>query len=180
MNHRTHRSSPSRVRVLAARVHVVGTRTCDFATLACVVGVPADAALGRLPAGARRSRRWPLLSAPALAAMARSVPGGRIESHVPGSGVRAELRVPGQAPAAGDALSPRSSTAPPFRPFNHLAPPATDVAGLGAGRVPVVPSLFGFGALAGGDVGAPAAPAGAGGGRGRAAYRPAAARPGPR
>ncbi|WBO68302.1 Cmx/CmrA family chloramphenicol efflux MFS transporter [Streptomyces camelliae] len=118
-------------------------------TLACVVGVPAGAALGQSLGW--RSAFWAvaLLSAPALAAIARSVPGGLTEPAAPGIGARAELRVlrrPRLLMTLGLGALVNGAT---FCTFTYLAPLATEVTGLGAGWLPGVLALFGAGAFAG-------------------------------
>ncbi|WP_369368303.1 Cmx/CmrA family chloramphenicol efflux MFS transporter [Streptomyces sp. CG4] len=118
-------------------------------TLACVVGVPAGAGLGHLFGW--RSAFWAvaLLSAPALAAIARSVPGDRAEPAGAGPGVRAELRVlrrPRLLVTLALAALVNGAT---FCTFTYLAPLATEVTGLGAAWVPGVLALFGVGAFAG-------------------------------
>ncbi|KOV65468.1 Cmx/CmrA family chloramphenicol efflux MFS transporter [Streptomyces sp. MMG1121] len=118
-------------------------------TLACVVGVPVGAALGQLLGW--RSAFWAvaLLSAPALAAIARSVPTGRTGPDGPGTGARAELRLlrrPRLLVTLGLGALVNGAT---FCTFTYLAPLATDVTGLGAGWVPGVLALFGAGAFAG-------------------------------
>jgi DHA1 family chloramphenicol resistance protein-like MFS transporter len=119
-------------------------------TLACVVGVPAGAALGRLLGW--RSAFWAvaLLSAPALAAIARSVPGARwSRPEPPGTKARAELRAlrrPRLLLTLGLGALVNGAT---FCTFTYLAPLTTEVTGLDAGWVPGVLALFGTGAFAG-------------------------------
>ncbi|MEU2439639.1 Cmx/CmrA family chloramphenicol efflux MFS transporter [Streptomyces rubradiris] len=117
-------------------------------TLACAAGVPAGAALGQLLGW--RSAFWAvaLVSAPALAAIARSVPRGpAAEGPLPGAGkeLRA-LRRPRLLWVLCLAALVNGAT---FCTFTYLASLVTEVGGLGAGWVPGVLALFGAGAFAG-------------------------------
>ncbi|MGW3209922.1 Cmx/CmrA family chloramphenicol efflux MFS transporter [Streptomyces sp. NPDC001135] len=118
-------------------------------TLACVVGVPAGAALGQVLG--RRSAFWAvaLISAPALAAIARSVPGGRGEPDGTGTGLREELRALRRLRLLLTPCLAALVNGATFCTFTYLAPLATDVTGLGARWVPAVLALFGAGAFAG-------------------------------
>ncbi|MFF0269085.1 Cmx/CmrA family chloramphenicol efflux MFS transporter [Kribbella sp. NPDC004536] len=111
-------------------------------TLACIVGVPAGAVLGRYLGW--RSAFWAvaLISLPALIGILRSVPS----------------RSPGPASIARFSVSPRLAAllllgalvnGATFCSFTYLSPVLTDVTGLGAGWVPVLLALFGLGSFAG-------------------------------
>ncbi|MFF5438172.1 Cmx/CmrA family chloramphenicol efflux MFS transporter [Streptomyces achromogenes] len=117
-------------------------------TLACVAGVPAGAALGQLLGW--RSAFWAvaLVSAPALAAIARSVPRGPAAGgSVPDAGTELRaLRRPRLLSVLCLAALVNGAT---FCTFTYLAPLVTEVCGLGAGWVPGVLALFGAGAFAG-------------------------------
>ncbi|WP_130798965.1 Cmx/CmrA family chloramphenicol efflux MFS transporter [Streptomyces otsuchiensis] len=122
-------------------------------TVACVAGVPGGAALGQL--WGWRSAFWAvaLISLPAVAAVAHSVPSGRGETGQRPVAVRAELRAlrtPSLARSLG--LCALSSGAM-FCTFTYLAPLLTGTSGLDASRVPLVLGLFGLGACAGTAVG---------------------------
>ncbi|GHH01237.1 Cmx/CmrA family chloramphenicol efflux MFS transporter [Streptomyces rubradiris] len=117
-------------------------------TLACVAGVPAGAVLGQLLGW--RSAFWAvaLVSAPALVAIARSVPRGPAAGGpVPRAGkeLRA-LRRPRLLWVLCLAALVNGAT---FCTFTYLASLVTEVGGLGAGWVPGVLALFGAGAFAG-------------------------------
>ncbi|TCC14668.1 Cmx/CmrA family chloramphenicol efflux MFS transporter [Kribbella sindirgiensis] len=111
-------------------------------TLACIVGVPAGAVLGRYLGW--RSAFWAvaIISLPALLGILRSVPNR----------------------ATGPATAPRFSVTPrlavllllgalvngaTFCSFTYLSPVLTEVTGLGVGWVPVMLALFGLGSFAG-------------------------------
>lgn len=117
-------------------------------TLACVAGVPAGAVLGQLLGW--RSAFWAvaLVSAPALAAIARSVPRGPAAGGpVPDAGTELRaLRRPRLLWVLCLAALVNGAT---FCTFTYLAPLVTQVCGLGAGWVPGVLALFGAGAFAG-------------------------------
>lgn len=116
-------------------------------TLACVVGVPAGALLGRL--WGWRSAFWAvaLLSVPAVVAVARSVPGGAAEAR-PGS-LRGELRSLRSRRLRVTLLLGALVNGATFCTFTYLAPLATEVAGLDGRWVPGVLALFGAGSFAG-------------------------------
>ncbi|GAB7029900.1 Cmx/CmrA family chloramphenicol efflux MFS transporter [Streptomyces sp. NPDC021749] len=119
-------------------------------TLACVAGVPAGALLGA--AWGWRSAFWAVaaVSVPAVVAIVRSVPadGGREPG---GHAVRArgELRTLRSPRLLLTLLLGALVNGATFCTFTYLAPLVTDVAGIGAGRVPAVLALFGLGAFAG-------------------------------
>jgi MFS transporter, DHA1 family, chloramphenicol resistance protein len=119
-------------------------------TLACVAGVPGGALLGQH--WGWRSAFWAVvaLSAPAVAAVWRSVPPGRGEAQVPGlREVRAELRVLGRRrPLLLLALCALVNGAT-FGSFTYLAPLVTEVSGIPERWVPAVLVLFGIGSFAG-------------------------------
>ena len=111
-------------------------------TLACIVGVPAGAVLGRYLGW--RSAFWAvaIISLPALLGILRSIP----------------ARTPGPATVGRFSLSPRLAVllllgalvnGATFCSFTYLSPVLTEVTGLGAGWVPVMLALFGLGSFAG-------------------------------
>ncbi|WP_427885270.1 Cmx/CmrA family chloramphenicol efflux MFS transporter [Kribbella sp. GL6] len=111
-------------------------------TLACIVGVPAGAVLGRYLGW--RSAFWAvaLISLPALIGILRSVP-----SRATGPTVQAGIRV-----------SPRLVVllvlgalvnGATFCSFTYLSPVLTDVTGLDSAWVPALLALFGVGSFAG-------------------------------
>ncbi|MER5632064.1 Cmx/CmrA family chloramphenicol efflux MFS transporter [Streptomyces nitrosporeus] len=117
-------------------------------TVACVVGVPAGAALGEL--WGWRAAFWAvaLVSLPAALALFRAVPGGRPEDAGK-VGVRAELRTLGRPRLLLTLLVMALVQGATFCAFSYLEPLVTRVTGFGAGRVPLVLALFGAGAFAG-------------------------------
>ncbi|WP_430382121.1 Cmx/CmrA family chloramphenicol efflux MFS transporter [Streptomyces sp. P10-4] len=118
-------------------------------TLACVVGVPAGAALGQLLGW--RSAFWAvaLVSAPALLAVARSVPRGPADTAGPGPDARAELRALRRPRLRSVLCLAALVNGATFCTFTYLAPLVTEVCGLEARWVPAVLALFGAGAFAG-------------------------------
>ncbi len=118
-------------------------------TLACVVGVPAGAALGQLLGW--RSAFWAvaLVSAPALLAVARSVPRGPAGHRGPGPDARAELRALRRPRLRSVLCLAALVNGATFCTFTYLAPLVTEVCGLEARWVPAVLALFGAGAFAG-------------------------------
>lgn len=111
-------------------------------TLACIVGVPAGAVLGRYLGW--RSAFWAvaLFSLPALIGILRSVPS----------------RSTGPAAVGGITVSPRLAVllllgalvnGATFCSFTYLSPVVTELTGLGAGWVPLMLALFGVGSFAG-------------------------------
>jgi DHA1 family chloramphenicol resistance protein-like MFS transporter len=111
-------------------------------TLACIVGVPAGAVLGRYLGW--RSAFWAvaIVSLPALLGILRSVP-----NRVTGSAVLTRFR-----------LSPRLTAllllgalvnGATFCSFTYLSPVLTEVTGLAVGWVPALLALFGLGSFAG-------------------------------
>ncbi|MCG0062413.1 MFS transporter [Streptomyces tricolor] len=125
-------------------------------TLACVVGVPAGAALGQLLGW--RSAFWAvaLVSAPALLAVARSVPRGPADTAGPGPDAagpgpdaRAELRALRRPRLRSVLCLAALVNGATFCTFTFLAPLVTEVCGLEARWVPAVLALFGAGAFAG-------------------------------
>ncbi|MEU3416101.1 Cmx/CmrA family chloramphenicol efflux MFS transporter [Streptomyces sp. NPDC006658] len=117
-------------------------------TLACVAGVPAGAALGQLLGW--RSAFWAvaLVSAPALAAIARSVPRGPAAGG-PAPDAGTELRALGRPRLLSVLCLAALVNGATFCTFTYLAPLVTRVCGLGSGWVPAVLALFGAGAFAG-------------------------------
>ncbi|MFH9676244.1 MFS transporter [Streptomyces sp. NPDC017405] len=117
-------------------------------TLACVAGVPAGAVLGHLLGW--RAAFWAvaLVSAPALAAIARSVPGGPA-AEGPGPRAARELRALRRPRLLSVLCLAALVNGATFCTFTYLAPLVTEVGGLGAGWVPAVLALFGAGAFAG-------------------------------
>ncbi|KMS89163.1 MULTISPECIES: Cmx/CmrA family chloramphenicol efflux MFS transporter [Streptomyces] len=118
-------------------------------TLACVVGVPAGAALGQLLGW--RSAFWAvaLLSAPAFVAIARSVPRGPADAAGPDRSARTELRALRRPRLRSVLCLAALVNGATFCTFTYLAPLVTEVCGLGTGWVPAVLALFGAGAFAG-------------------------------
>ncbi|MEU0726094.1 Cmx/CmrA family chloramphenicol efflux MFS transporter [Streptomyces sp. NPDC006140] len=116
-------------------------------TLACVAGVPAGAVLGEL--WGWRTAFWAvaLVSVPALAAVARSVPGGRAGGEPPA--LRGELRSLRSPRLVVTLLLGALVNGATFCTFTYLAPLVTEVTGLGSGWVPGVLALFGAGSFAG-------------------------------
>ncbi|HET6740009.1 MAG TPA: Cmx/CmrA family chloramphenicol efflux MFS transporter [Kribbella sp.] len=111
-------------------------------TLACIVGVPAGAVLGRYLGW--RSAFWAvaIISLPALIGVLRSVPS----------------RSPGPASVGRISISPRLAAmlllgalvnGATFCSFTYLSPILTDVTGLGVAWVPLLLALFGVGSFAG-------------------------------
>ncbi|GAB2875350.1 MFS transporter [Streptomyces deserti] len=138
-------------------------------TLACVVGVPAGAALGQL--WGWRAAFWAvaLVSMPALVAVARSVPGGAADGAPPA--LRGELRSLRSPRLLVTLLLGALVNGATFCTFTYLAPLATDVTGLESAWVPGVLALFGAGSFVGVGVAGPFAdrrpvPVLAGGGAG--------------
>ncbi|KPC84561.1 Cmx/CmrA family chloramphenicol efflux MFS transporter [Streptomyces sp. NRRL S-4] len=117
-------------------------------TVACVVGVPAGAALGEL--WGWRSAFWAvaLVSAPAAAALLLAVPGGRPEDAPKVSAV-SELRALARPRLLLTLLVMALVQGATFCTFSYLEPLVTRVTGFGAGWVPVVLALFGVGSFAG-------------------------------
>jgi DHA1 family chloramphenicol resistance protein-like MFS transporter len=111
-------------------------------TLACIVGVPAGAVLGRYLGW--RSAFWAvaIISLPALLGILRSVPD----------------RTTGPATLGRLTVRPRLTVllllgalvnGATFCSFTYLSPVLTEVTGLGVGWVPVMLALFGLGSFAG-------------------------------
>ncbi|MGV9761857.1 MFS transporter, partial [Streptomyces tricolor] len=98
-------------------------------TLACVVGVPAGAALGQLLGW--RSAFWAvaLVSAPALLAVARSVPRGPADTAGPGPDARAELRALRRPRLRSVLCLAALVNGATFCTFTYLAPLVTEVCG---------------------------------------------------
>ncbi|NIK62401.1 DHA1 family chloramphenicol resistance protein-like MFS transporter [Kribbella shirazensis] len=111
-------------------------------TLACIVGVPAGAVLGRYLGW--RSAFWAvaIVSLPALIAILRSVPDrGTGPATVGAFRVRPRLAVLLLLGALVNGAT--------FCSFTYLSPVLTEVTGFGAGWVPVMLALFGLGSFAG-------------------------------
>ncbi|MFD6275695.1 Cmx/CmrA family chloramphenicol efflux MFS transporter [Streptomyces sp. NPDC060209] len=117
-------------------------------TVACVVGVPAGAALGEL--WGWRSAFWAvaLVSVPAAVALLVAVPGGRPDD-APQVGARSELRALARPRLLLTLLVMALVQGATFCTFSYLEPLVTRVTGFGAGWVPVVLALFGVGSFAG-------------------------------
>ncbi|MFJ8445163.1 Cmx/CmrA family chloramphenicol efflux MFS transporter [[Kitasatospora] papulosa] len=117
-------------------------------TVACVVGVPAGAALGEL--WGWRSAFWAvaLVSLPAAIALLVAVPGGTPED-VPTVSARSELRALARPRLLLTLLVMALVQGATFCTFSYLEPLVTRVTGLGAGWVPVVLALFGVGSFVG-------------------------------
>ncbi|MGP3977429.1 Cmx/CmrA family chloramphenicol efflux MFS transporter [Streptomyces sp. 8N114] len=139
-------------------------------TLACVAGVPAGALLGQM--WGWRSAFWAvaLISAPAVFALVRSLPGAGAEPTDAESadaepmdaeptdaepmdaeplGVRRELRALRGPRLLVTLLLGALVNGATFCTFTYLAPLATDVAGFGDGWVPGLLALFGLGSFLG-------------------------------
>ncbi|MBE9499193.1 MFS transporter [Streptomyces sp. GKU 257-1] len=125
-------------------------------TLACVAGVPAGALLGQ--AWGWRAAFWAvaLLSAPALAALVRSLPGPHPDAPrpahpaaAPTTGVRRELRALRRPRLLVTLLLGALVNGATFCSFTYLAPLSTEVAGFADGRVPGLLALFGLGSFLG-------------------------------
>ncbi|MFB4424995.1 Cmx/CmrA family chloramphenicol efflux MFS transporter [Streptomyces sp. QL37] len=118
-------------------------------TVACVVGVPAGAALGEL--WGWRSAFWAvaLVSVPAAVALLVAVPGGRPDDAPRQVGARSELRALGRPRLLLTLLVMALVQGATFCAFSYLEPLVTRVTGFGAGWVPVVLALFGVGSFAG-------------------------------
>ncbi|MFI7243870.1 Cmx/CmrA family chloramphenicol efflux MFS transporter [Streptomyces qinglanensis] len=125
-------------------------------TLACVAGVPAGALLGQ--AWGWRAAFWAvaLLSAPALAALVRSLPGARPDAPrpahpeaAPTTGVRRELRALRGPRLLVTLLLGALVNGATFCSFTYLAPLLTEETGFADGRVPVLLALFGLGSFLG-------------------------------
>lgn len=120
-------------------------------TLACVAGVPAGAALGQL--WGWRAAFWAVavVSAPAVVAVARSVPATPPGAAVPDA--RRELRALRRPRLLVTLLLGALVNGATFCTFTYLAPVVTDVAGYGRQWVPVLLALFGLGPFAGVSIG---------------------------
>ncbi|MFD0007062.1 Cmx/CmrA family chloramphenicol efflux MFS transporter [Streptomyces sp. NPDC127178] len=120
-------------------------------TLACVVGVPAGALIGQL--WGWRAAFWAVavVSLPAVAAVARSVPGGAGDSERPA--LRGELGALRSSRLRLTLLLGALVNGATFCTFTYLAPLVTTVTGLADGWVPVVLALFGAGSFVGVGVG---------------------------
>ncbi|RSN51506.1 Cmx/CmrA family chloramphenicol efflux MFS transporter [Actinomadura sp. WAC 06369] len=114
-------------------------------TVACVIGVPAGAALGGH--WGWRSAFWAvaLVSLPAVAAIARTIPDERPDVPSP----RRELRVLRDRRVLLALLTNALVQGATFCTFTYLAPLATRVTGLDEARVPAILALFGAGAFVG-------------------------------
>ncbi|MFE2865398.1 Cmx/CmrA family chloramphenicol efflux MFS transporter [Embleya sp. NPDC059259] len=131
-------------------------------TLACIVGVPAGALLGGW--WGWRAAFWAvaLVSVPAVFAIARTVPDrtgaadggadGAADGPIEAAGVggaRGELRALGTPSLLLTLLLSALVQGATFGSFAYLEPVVTEVAGLGAGWVPVTLALFGVGSFVG-------------------------------
>lgn len=112
-------------------------------TLACIVGVPAGALLGRYLGW--RSAFWAvaLISVPALIGILRSVPSSR------GAGPAGPGRIAVGPRLAVLLLLGALVNGATFCSFTYLSPVLTEVTGLGVGWVPPMLALFGLGSFAG-------------------------------
>ncbi|MFF9686134.1 Cmx/CmrA family chloramphenicol efflux MFS transporter [Streptomyces sp. NPDC014623] len=117
-------------------------------TVACVVGVPAGAALGEM--WGWRSAFWAvaLVSVPAAVALPAAVPGGRPDD-APLVSAKSELRALARPRLLLTLLVMALVQGATFCTFSYLEPLVTRVTGLGDGWVPVVLALFGAGSFAG-------------------------------
>ncbi|MFI9630307.1 Cmx/CmrA family chloramphenicol efflux MFS transporter [Streptomyces sp. NPDC052042] len=116
-------------------------------TLACVAGVPAGAVLGGHLGW--RSAFWAvaLVSVPAAAVIAATVPEARPESIPASAG--AELRALAGPRLLSALLTSALVQGATFCAFSYVEPLATRVTGLGQGWVPVLLALFGLGSFLG-------------------------------
>jgi DHA1 family chloramphenicol resistance protein-like MFS transporter len=116
-------------------------------TVACIAGVPAGAVLGGH--WGWRAAFWAvaLVSVPALAVIARTIPGEQAESHAVGG--RAELRSLTEPRLVLTLLTSALVQGATFCAFSYLEPLVTRVTGVGAGWVPAVLALFGVGSFLG-------------------------------
>ncbi|MFD5453376.1 MULTISPECIES: Cmx/CmrA family chloramphenicol efflux MFS transporter [unclassified Streptomyces] len=116
-------------------------------TLACVFGVPAGALLGQV--WGWRSAFWAvaLLSVPAVAAVARSVPAGAADAAAPP--LRGELGALRSPRLLGTLALGALVNGATFCTFTYLAPLTTEVGGLDDAWTPGVLALFGAGSFAG-------------------------------
>ena len=111
-------------------------------TLACIVGVPAGAVLGRYLGW--RSAFWAvaIVSLPALLGILRSVP-----NRVTGPVVLTRFRLSSRLAVL--LLLGALVNGATFCSFTYLSPVLTEVTGLGVGWIPVLLALFGLGSFAG-------------------------------
>ncbi|KAB2375392.1 Cmx/CmrA family chloramphenicol efflux MFS transporter [Actinomadura montaniterrae] len=118
-------------------------------TVACVAGVPAGALLGGHFGW--RSAFWAvaLVSLPALAAIARTIP----DDRAPAASAAGELRVLSSRPLLAALATNALFQGATFCTFTYLAPLATHVTGVGAAWVPALLALFGLGSFAGVTIG---------------------------
>ncbi|QKG20501.1 Cmx/CmrA family chloramphenicol efflux MFS transporter [Actinomadura verrucosospora] len=114
-------------------------------TVACVGGVPAGALLGGHLGW--RSAFWAvaLVSLPALAAIARTIP----DDRSPAASAAGELRVLASRPLLVTLAMNALFQGATFCTFTYLAPLATHVTGLADAWVPALLALFGLGSFAG-------------------------------
>ncbi|MEU6414108.1 Cmx/CmrA family chloramphenicol efflux MFS transporter [Microbispora sp. NPDC046933] len=120
-------------------------------TLACVAGVPAGAVLGQV--WGWRSAFWAVavVSAPAVVAVARSVPATPPDAAVPEA--RRELRALRRPRLLVTLLLGALVNGATFCTFTYLASVVTEVGGYGRQWVPVLLALFGLGSFAGVSIG---------------------------
>lgn len=116
-------------------------------TIACVAGVPAGAALGGH--WGWRSAFWAvaLVSVPAVAVIARTIPGGRPKAAPARAGV--ELRTLARPRLLLTLLTSALVQGATFCAFSYFEPLATHVTGLGDAWVPALLALFGLGSFVG-------------------------------
>ncbi|MFB4295501.1 Cmx/CmrA family chloramphenicol efflux MFS transporter [Actinomadura sp. NTSP31] len=114
-------------------------------TVACVAGVPAGALLGEHLGW--RSAFWAvaLVSLPAVAAIARTIP----DDRSPAAGAASELRVLASRPLLLTLAMNALFQGATFCTFTYLAPLATHVTGLRTAWVPALLALFGLGSFTG-------------------------------
>ncbi|MDL4820800.1 Cmx/CmrA family chloramphenicol efflux MFS transporter [Actinomadura opuntiae] len=131
--------APPEARARATSVVVGGV------TVACVAGVPAGALLGEHFGW--RSAFWAvaLVSLPAVAAIARTIP----DDRSPATSAAGELRVLASRPLLLTLAMNALFQGATFCTFTYLAPLATHVTGLGTAWVPALLALFGLGSFAG-------------------------------
>ncbi|MFB7558543.1 Cmx/CmrA family chloramphenicol efflux MFS transporter [Streptomyces brevispora] len=116
-------------------------------TVACVAGVPAGAWLGGQ--WGWRAAFWAvaLVSLPAIAVIAATIPAGRPPATLPGT--RAELRSLAGRGLQLTLLTSALVQGATFCAFSYLEPIATHVTGFGSAWVPALLALFGVGSFIG-------------------------------
>ncbi|MCM2410748.1 Cmx/CmrA family chloramphenicol efflux MFS transporter [Streptomyces sp. RKAG290] len=116
-------------------------------TVACVAGVPAGAWLGG--EWGWRAAFWAvaLVSLPAIAVIAATIPGARPPAALPSA--RAELRSLAGSGLLLTLLTSALVQGATFCAFSYLQPIATQVSGIGSAWVPALLAMFGVGSFIG-------------------------------